>query len=180
MILIGFVVGFAAMAVKAQTLVDVDGRAGSLRLKGGEEYTVIVFLSPECPLCQNYTAVLNSLADTYKGKIAVYGIIPGKSYSAAEGKKFLSDYHIGFQLLFDRSFLLCRRLKATITPQAFLLGRNNEVLYSGLIDNWAASLGVQRTVVTEHYLADAIDASFKHLPVNPRKTRPVGCLINTY
>lgn len=180
MILIGFVLAFATIAVKAQTLVDVDGRSAALRLKESEEYFVIVFLSPECPLCQNYTAVLNALATTYKGKIAVYGIIPGKSYSAEEVKKFLNDYHIDFQLLFDRGMQLCRRLKATITPQAFLVNRKNEVLYSGLIDNWAASLGVQRTVVTEHYLADAIDASFRHLPVNPRKTRPVGCLINTY
>jgi hypothetical protein len=110
----------------------------------------------------------------------VYGVVPGKSYSAEEVKKFRNDYHVGFGLLLDRGMQLCRKLKATITPQAFLLSRKNEVLYSGLIDNWAASLGVQRTVVTEHYLADAIDASFRHLPVNPRKTRPVGCLINTY
>jgi peroxiredoxin len=169
-----------AQAPSSVSLSGLDGQPAFLQLKAKEEYLAIVFLSPECPLCQNYTAVLNKLSGVYKGKIAVYGIIPGKSYSAAVVKKFREDYHISFDLLFDRRFQLCRLLKATTTPQAFLISRKNEVVYSGLIDNWAVSLGVQRTVVTVHYLDDAIVASIQHLPVNPRSTKPVGCLINIY
>jgi len=164
----------------AIALSDLANRPVFLRLKGAEEYLVVVFLSPECPLCQNYTAVLDTLAGLYKKKIAIYGIIPGKSYSIAEVEKFRRDYHVAFDLLFDRHFQLSRTLKATITPQVFLISRKNEVLYSGLIDNWAVSLGVQRTIVTRHYLKDAIDASLQHHPANPHSTRPVGCLINTY
>lgn len=167
-------------SLPALSLTDMAGKPAFLHLDGTQQYLVIVFLSPECPLCQNYTAVLDKLAGVYKGKIALYGIIPGKSYSTVQAEKFRTDYHIGFDLLFDRHFQLSRLLKATTTPEAFLINRKNEVLYTGLIDNWAASLGVQRTVVTKHYLSDAIDASLHHLPANPHSTRPVGCLINTH
>ena len=184
--LIVCILAFATMTAGAQTspssivLSDLNKSPAFLRLNGNEEYLVVVFLSPECPLCQNYTSVLEKLAGSYRGKIALYGIIPGKSYSVAAVKKFRSDYHVTFDLLFDRHFQLCRLLKATTTPQVFLISRKNKVLYSGLIDNWAASPGVQRTIVTKHYLIDAIDASLQHLPVNPPTTKPVGCLINTY
>jgi thioredoxin-related protein len=162
----------AAAAVSTDTLPGVH-------LSGRQQYFVVVFLSPECPLSQNYTSVLNKLSDSYNEQIAFYGIIPGKSYTAEDMEKFHEEYHIGFTLARDTLFRLTRKLKATTTPEAFLLDGRGSILYEGLIDNWAVSLGVQRTVTTEHYLQAAIDASLHHLPIAIRQTRPVGCLINT-
>jgi len=164
----------------AVRLTGPDNKPASLHFSDSSQYMAIVFLSPECPLCQNYTLVLNRLSDQYKGRITLYGVIPGKAYSAGELEKFRTGYHLRFDLLTDRDFELVKLLKATTTPQVFLLSRQNEILYAGLIDNWAASLGVQRTVVTRHYLAAAIDAALNHLPIATRTTIPVGCLINTH
>ena len=172
--------GARAQSPTALVLADAAGRPAPMRFSDGSSYMAIVFLSPECPLCQNYTLVLNRLLDQYKGRLTLYGVIPGKAYSTADLEKFRKDYSIRFELLVDKKFRLVRLLKASTTPQVFLLNRQNEILYAGLIDNWAASLGVQRTVVTEHYLAAAIDASLAHLPIAIRTTRPVGCLINTH
>lgn len=138
----------------------------------------MVFLSPECPLSQNYTKTLNELSAKYKGQCQIIGIIPGTAYSSAEIAKFKKDYHIGFELRVDKKFEWTKRLGATTTPEAFLMTRDS-VIYAGLIDNWAASLGVQRTVITEHYLADAIDSALHHHSITTSRTLPVGCLINT-
>ncbi|MHA4806929.1 redoxin domain-containing protein [Flavitalea flava] len=162
------------------TLSDLHHKKTSPRLTGEQQYYVFVFLSPECPLCQNYTTLLNKLFDRYDGQIAFYGIIPGKSYTAEVVEKFRTDYSVKFDLLFDPAFLLTRMVKATTTPEVFLISKKNEIIYSGLIDNWAASLGVKRTVVTEHYLAEGIDSSLRHLSLKTKMTRPVGCLINNY
>ena len=159
---------------------DCENKTIFLRFAGGTTCMAIVFLSPECPLCQNYTSVLNQLSDLYKDKVTLYGIIPGKSYSAATAKKFKAAYHIRFDLLSDPDFQLTRLLKVTTTPQACLISRGNELLYTGLIDNWAASLKVRRMMVTQHYLASAVEAFLHHLPVDCPSTRPIGCLINTY
>lgn len=161
-------------------LTDLHNKRTSLALAASQQYYILVFLSPECPLCQNYSRVLNQLLDQYKGEAALYGIIPGKGYSAAQVEKFGKDFKVRFPLLFDPDFRLTRLLKATTTPEAFLVDRQNVIVYSGLIDNWAVSLGVQRSVVSEHYLAQAIDASLHREPVRTKITRPVGCLINSY
>ena len=144
-----------------------------------QRISVVVFLSPECPLSQNYTSVLNKLAGTYDGKVSIEGVIPDSSYSVADIEKFRKEYHIVFDLSRDPGLRRVHGLKATTTPQAFLLDEEGHVVYEGLIDNWAVSLGVQRTVITEHYLTDAIEASLHHSAVAVRKTQPVGCLINT-
>jgi hypothetical protein len=51
------------------------------------------------------------------------------------------------------------------------------VRYRGRIDNWYASLGVARQVVTSHDLADAIEAVLAGRPVARRETQAIGCSI---
>jgi peroxiredoxin len=149
-------------------------------LKDKQAYYLIAFLSPECPLCQNYSKDLNKLFEKYKNKIAFYGIIPGKAYSVAQVKKFRETFGVKFRLLFDNTFQLVNSLHATTTPQVYLVNKKNEIVYSGLIDNWAVSNGIKRTVVTEHYLEDAIFCSITNEQVKIKSTRPIGCLINSY
>jgi hypothetical protein len=168
----------SCMALRTFAASPADTIPG-LHLSGGQQYVAVVFLATDCPLSQNYTSVLNRLSGEYKEKVAFYGVIPGRSATGKEIEEFRTEYHIAFALLQDSLFRLTRRLKATTTPQAFLLSEKGSILYEGLIDNWAVSLGVQRTVTTEHYLKAAIDAGLHHLPITVRKTRPVGCLINT-
>ena len=51
------------------------------------------------------------------------------------------------------------------------------ITYSGLIDNWATSLGQKRLVITEKYLEQAIKDQLNGKQTF-KKTIPVGCLIN--
>jgi len=141
---------------------------------------VVVFLSPECPLCQNYTLPLNELQKKYAGKVELSGVVPGKAYSAAEVKTFVDKYHISFPVTIDSSKNLSSSLKATVTPEVFLLGPDKKVLYHGSIDNWIKDLGMQSARPTVFYLQDAIDQSLAHQPVRIPYNKPVGCLINDY
>jgi thiol-disulfide isomerase/thioredoxin len=138
---------------------------------------VFVFLSPECPLSKNYAPVLNSLVKKHPG-LSFYGIFPGKAYSAAEIKEFEKEYSISFRLLSDPIMQLTQHFKAKVTPEVFLLNQAGHVLYSGLIDNWAVSLGKKRQVVTHHYLNDAITRFESGKEITVTHTDPVGCLIN--
>src|SRR5215472_11831997 len=73
---------------------------------------VVIFLSPECPLCQNYSLPLNELQKKYAGKVEFSGVVPGKAYSAADVKAFILKYHIGFPIIIDSSKTLSSSLKA--------------------------------------------------------------------
>ncbi|MDP4215933.1 MAG: redoxin domain-containing protein, partial [Bacteroidota bacterium] len=139
---------------------------------------LFVFLSPECPLCQNYTVTLNALHKEYGDRLCVYGIIPGKSYSTTVINAFAQKYKIAFPLLIDGSFRLSRYLQAGITPEAILLDDRQDLLYAGAIDNWVKELGKRSARPTEYYLRDAIDHALKKEPVAEKRIRPVGCLIN--
>jgi hypothetical protein len=139
---------------------------------------LFVFLSPECPLCQNYTVVLNALQKEYGDRLCMYGIIPGRSYSAATIDAFARKYKIAYPLLIDGTFRLSHYLRAGTTPEVILLDDRQGLVYRGAIDNWVKDLGKRSAGPTENYVRDAIGHALKKEPVAEKRIRPVGCLIN--
>lgn len=154
-------------------LISINGPGFNVKKKSN---TVIVFLSPECPLCKNYIPLLNKLKDSYPG-LNIVGLIPGKSYSLRGLREFYQQYNIKFNLYIDYEKKAANALKANTTPEAFLIDTKGAIRYRGLIDNWAINLGVKRKIITNHYLEDAIkdlaNQSFQY-----KETVAVGCLIN--
>jgi hypothetical protein len=146
----------------------------------GKGLRIYVFLSPECPLCQNYTRTLNQLEQQYAGNVSFYGIIPGKTWKPADITSFKEKYHITFPMQVDSDLHLCHSLHATTTPEAILMTANNTIVYQGAIDNWYKTLGRAQNHPTQNYLHDAIDYTLRHETPPVRKTVPVGCLINDF
>ena len=140
----------------------------------------VVFLSPECPLCKNYSLTLNSLQKEYAGKVAFTGVIPGRAYSLSEVKTFTQKYKISFPVVIDSTKTMTAALKATVTPEVFLIGPDKKIYYHGSIDNWIKDLGMASARPTVFYLKDAIDELLAHRPVVHSYNKPVGCLINDY
>jgi thiol-disulfide isomerase/thioredoxin len=139
-----------------------------------------VFLSPECPLCQNYTRTLNQLEHQYAIKVTIHGIVPGKTWKTSDLTSFAAKYKLAFSLEQDRDLKLTHSLHATTTPEAILLGSDNTVIYQGAIDNWYKALGRASGKPTQNYLQDAIDYTLRHKQPPIKKTEPVGCLINDF
>ena len=141
---------------------------------------LFIFLSPECPLCQNYSSVLNKLNTTYAGELQMIGIIPGKTYRQTEVDSFIKKYKIAYPLFIDPLLDLSHYLKASVTPEAILLDTENHLVYKGAIDNWYKTLGKPGARATEHYLRDAIEANSRHQQPSIKRTTAVGCLINDF
>lgn len=142
--------------------------------------SLFVFLSPECPLCQNYTRNLNDLQRQYADKMEIYGIIPGKAYGQDTVKAFAQKYKIGYPLFIDGSLRLSHYLQAEVTPECVLLNDKNELVYRGAIDNWLKELGKKRIHITENYLQDAIALWLQKGRTGLKRTKATGCLINNY
>ena len=138
---------------------------------------VFVFLAPDCPLSQDVTGTLDELHRQFEAAgIEFYAVFAGKP--AVKGAAiFLKTYHVGFPDLPDADLRLTDFLGAGITPEAFVVDGNGQTVYSGAIDNRAADLGQRRLVVTENYLADALDSLLKGSPVRVKRTKAVGCFI---
>lgn len=139
--------------------------------------TVLVFLSPECPLCRNYIQVLNALQKKYV-EVQICGIFPGTAYTAKQISDFQKEYKVSFNLLIDRKKELTHYLKATTTPESILISKLGAIPYRGLIDNWASGLGQKRKVTTEKFLENAIEDVLNQRIPATSQTKPIGCLIN--
>lgn len=143
-----------------------------------KQAVVIIFLQPECPFCNTYSTTFRRLDSTFAASgIPMLGVVAGKNYPVADIKTYHADNNFKFPILLDPDFILQKQLNAIITPEAFLVSNSAEVLYRGLIDNWAYEIGKVRPVVTEHYLADAVTALLQHKPIQPDSTKAIGCYI---
>ena len=140
--------------------------------------TVIYFLSPECPLCINYTLAMRELEDEFaSNSIKFYGVFSKEWYSKEEVNEFRLKYDLDFEMLFDTELKLAKTLKAKVTPQVFVLDAESNILYSGKIDNWVNELGKKKLEVSDRYLRNALVSCADGQPVRPKETEPIGCLI---
>lgn len=142
--------------------------------------SLFVFLSPECPLCKNYSPILNKLSDQFAGRLKVYGLVPGLAYTGSDLQHFAKEYQIVFPLLIDSKKEFSDYIKATITPEVVLVDKSGAVIYRGAIDDWVRELGKKKLKPEEHYLENAINQYLNGSPVLVKKTIPKGCFINEF
>ncbi len=139
---------------------------------------VMLFLTPECPLCQNYAVAMRKLQRQYIAQdIPFIGVISGEFYTKDAVGRYRLKYKLEMDMLFDPEFKLSKYYGATTTPEAVLIDAKGKLKYRGAIDNWAISLGQKRLEASEHYLSDALDNYLAGKPINPMETKPVGCYI---
>jgi len=138
-----------------------------------------IFMSPECPLSENYSRTIINLSNEFSQKnVGIYIVFPGEFYQREEIEVFIEKYNLSNELLiYDPNYLFKKYFSATITPEVFLCDVTGTILYSGAIDNWAITLGKQRQVITEHYLKDAIKSALNNNDIKTKATRAVGCII---
>ncbi|MEZ4825257.1 MAG: redoxin domain-containing protein [Bacteroidia bacterium] len=169
---------FGQSSLRDISLPDIKGTTVSLASFGTYQGTVYFFLSPDCPLCENYAKTINDLRLSFPEKdIKFTGIFPGKYYSKMEILAYMDKYHPPLQVLLDPDLALTCYLDASITPEVFVVDHRGKVVYQGKIDNWVAALGKHRTVVNQHYLKDALTALMNGKPLAISRTEAIGCLI---
>ncbi len=160
------------------TLTSSDGLVVTLSAFAQHKATVLILLSPECPISQQCTKAINELwLQNNKSNIAFYGVVPGAFYDTISVNAFKETYHIPFPILTDKNYALTKELKAHITPEVFVLSGDYAIVYSGAIDNAYVAPGRKRAVVSAHYLADALSALMHDKPITTQKTKAIGCLI---
>lgn len=182
-----FWVGILALSLAAcnnrQPLLSIEleslnGNTLKLQEIKNHQATVICFLSPECPLCQNYSLNLKELEEAYiEQDILFLGVFPGEWYSKEEISTYTRKYDLQFTMLLDKSNTLVNSLEATVTPEAFLIDNTGKILYQGRIDDWVGTLGTKKEKANVEFLKNAIIAHLSNQTINPDQTEPVGCLI---
>jgi hypothetical protein len=172
-----FFLKLEAQQLRSIPLTTVEGKKYTLSAIH-QPLTAIVFLSPDCPLSQNYTLVLNTLQKNNAGSVAIVGVFTGNDYTRKEIAAFQKKYQVHFSLARDEQGTLAGYTQATVTPQVFLYDSNGKLLYKGAIDDWVVSLGKKKQRAEQQYLQNAINGYLNHQPINPFETKAVGCYIS--
>lgn len=162
-------------------LLDLEGTVHELGQNDGRVARVFVFLSTECPVSNSYLRPLSELRkkiDTEK--VQLFGVVTDATVKRAEAVKHFEQFKLGIPVLFDPAGHVAAVLKPTHVPEAFVLDASGALVYRGAIDDTWGGVGRRRSQSSKHYLADSIDAIVKGNPVPVAKTKPVGCLFESF
>ena len=169
---------FDVDSVSSFSLLNVAGDIDHV-VASSKRILVITFLSPECPVCKNYSGKLVAYKKKYAREVSFVGIIPG-SFEADDVIEFQKAYMPSWTILRDTALQLTHYLHGEITPEVMVIDNNDGVLiYKGAIDDWMVALGKTRNHTSNHYLDMAINNFINNKPAIPY-TKPVGCLINDF
>jgi len=174
-------VHFDLAKIKKISLIDENGQSLPLTKDIFKPLNLFVFLSPECPLCKNYTTVLNKISQDFSlDSFVIIGIVSGRSYSPEDVNSFKKEFLVDFQLFIDPAKKLTNYLEATITPEVVLMSEKGKLIYRGAIDDWVTDLGKNKIRPEKEYLRLAVTQYINHQPISIKKTKPKGCYINEY
>lgn len=140
-------------------------------------FSVLVFMSTECPLCAAETLTLVQLKKDFGAQVDFVAVFPNPDDTKERIAGFKARYEFDFPVQLDPDHKTRDRFAATVTPQVFLIDQKGRKIYDGQINNRMISVGKKRKVVTEHYLQDAIVEAIGGGPITLSSTEPIGCSI---
>ena len=169
------VVAAARVSIEKLTLTSVDGSPHSFKdLLGDGRAVCYTFLYPGCPLAQIYAPVLNSLAAEFgKQGVTIVGVIC-ESEAIKDLEAHKKEFSIAFPILLDTGFDVATLLDATMTPEAFLVGRDGTVAYAGRIDSRYKERGVKSPAQVRDDLREAILDLLAEKPVRIPRLAAAG------
>ena len=154
--------------------------ASAVYASSADSVQVYVFFSETCPICQSATLNLKAIYAKFQDRGIRFAVVfPNTNVSDEKSiEKFSKKYKLPFEHKIDEQQALTKKFSATITPEVIVVNSlTDEILYRGKIDNGFESIGKKRTVITEHYLNEALLSILENKPVNIKETKPVGCFI---
>lgn len=152
---------------------DQHGFDFDLSLWAEDRLVVVTFLGAECPLGKFYAARLNELHSRYPD-IRFVAVNSNEGDSYEEMVEF--GRLLNFPIVKDTGNVWADELKATRSPETFLLN-HHQVVYQGRIDDQYEP-GVHTRTVKRRHLEEAIKEAIVGQPISVSKTEPVGCHID--
>lgn len=154
-------------------LISRDG----LKIDLTKQNTVLMWLAPDCPLCQTYSSEFLALDSLYRSHFQFVGVLPGNLYSTDEIDHFVDSFHFDLPIVMDDKYLLTKKYQVSVTPEFILLDTNLKIQYQGKFDDWATGLAQKKVKPTQFYLKNALNQFAASQNVSPNYVEPVGCLI---
>jgi AhpC/TSA family len=156
----------------------LDGRELQPAAEPAHQAIALVFILPDCPICNAYLPELNRLHDAFSTRgVSLLLVHADDATTTEKARDHAREYQIKPPVILDPRRQWVKKAGATIAPQAAVFSPSGELLYLGRVDNQYAGLGKRRAAVTEHDLRDALDAILAGQSIKEPQTEAIGCLI---
>ena len=156
--------------------IDLSGKTHNLGQSEGAKGVALVFLSPECPVSNQYIPELNRLSASAKEKrLEFYGIVSDPTLTRAKAAEYPPQFKIEFPVLFDATGELSAVFSPTHVPEVFVLDNMGHVVYRGRIDDQYTEKIKRKSTVTAHEFAEAVEAVALGNSPAAKYAPPVGC-----
>lgn len=154
-------------------ITSIDGNSYSLNdaLKSSDKGLIVIFWSTECPWVQPYNDRINDYVKDYNEKgFTVWVINSNNTESKDAVIEHTKKNSYFFPMLKDENNVVADLFGATRTPEAFIISKENVILYHGRISD-------NRTVAeqTTHDLKNATDEIAAGKDVSVKETKSFGC-----
>lgn len=156
-----------------------DGKIYTISDFGGRNALVIIFTCNHCPYSQAYDQRLCELSRDYKEQgvafVAVSANDPVMYPEESFEKMVERSRELGFPYpyLQDEMQIMAQAYDAACTPEIFLFDSDLRLRYHGCVDDNHH----QPSLVTRHYLKEALDAVLSGEAPDPALTPVLGCSI---
>lgn len=155
------------------TLNNYDGNKYSLSDFKDSKAIVLIFISTQCPVSNAYNSRMAELYKKFKEKeVTFIGINSNKEETNISIKKHAKEKGLDFLILKDEKNIIANKLNASVTPEAYVLNSNFEILYHGRIDD---SQNEAKVEVKD--LANALTQILNGEKVANQRTKAFGCSI---
>jgi len=135
--------------------------------------TVVMFISVQCPISNDYNQRIIALYNDYSAKGAKFVFL---NANVTESPTQIIDHanQVGFPfpVYRDPANVVADRFGASVTPESYVIDKAGVLLYHGAIDD-----ARNPARVTVKGLAQALDAVLAGAPVATSSTRAFGCTI---
>ena len=140
---------------------------------------VIVTYGDGCPIVRNSVAALNALKAKYAAKGVQFLALDSSPQDSREAVKAeAKDYPLDMPVMMDVNQLVGEQLGVTRTAEVFVINPKTwRVVYRGPVDD-RVTYERQKAEASEHWAADALDATLAHQPVAVARRPAQGCLVN--
>lgn len=162
------------------TVRSLDGADVPLASLRGENGTVLVFLSIECPISNGYLVTLDQLTRTFEEKgVRFLFVNPNASQSAEQIQGHRETFRIHAPVWMDERGTLARRVGASVCPEVFFFDSAGFLAYQGRIDDRYQRRGGAAKEVRSADLKLAIESRLAGTSVASPITKAIGCPIQT-
>ncbi len=139
---------------------------------------VLVFLSSQCPISNQYLPILNEIQAKYANRgLQVVGINSHLGDDVQKIAEHAQKFQIAFPVLCDARQTAADILSAERTAEVYLLDSQRVVRYHGRVDD-RYQYTAKRDEPTRHDLVEAIDELLAGKEVEVKSTDVAGCLFS--